>query len=190
MKIYTKTGDKGKTSLFGGERVEKHHLRIEAYGTIDELNAHLGLVGDLIKDAEVIKIIRKIQNELFVIGSMLATPKNKALLKSGKERLNIIKINDSQVVFLENKIDEMNQFLPKMTHFILPGGNPLISHTHIARCVCRRSERFTTKLAVQAEINPIIITYLNRLSDFLFVLARKFASDLNIEEIKWIPEKN
>jgi len=189
MKIYTKTGDKGKTSLFGGTRVPKYHLRIEAYGTIDELNAYMGLLRDQNIDKHTSEVLFKIQNELFTLGAMLATPPEKKLLKSGKERLAIEKINDEKVTFLEREMDCMNESLPTMTHFILPGGNNTVSFCHIARCICRRAERITTQLSDESELNPQILMYLNRLSDYLFVLARKLTIDTKAEEIKWIPEK-
>ena len=189
MKIYTKTGDKGKTSLFGGTRVPKYHLRIEAYGTIDELNAYIGLLKDQKIDKHTSEVLFKIQNELFTLGAMLATPPEKKLLKSGKERLAIEKINDEKVTFLEREMDCMNESLPAMTHFILPGGNNTVSFCHIARCICRRAERITTQLSDESELNPQILMYLNRLSDYLFVLARKLTLDTKAEEIKWIPEK-
>jgi len=189
MKIYTKTGDKGKTSLFGGERVPKHHIRIEAYGTVDELNSFIGLIKDQKIDTETKNTLLKIQTELFTLGSMLATPPNKEKLKSGKERLNIQKLNLKSITFLENEMDKMNSILPPMTHFILPGGHPVVSYCHIARSICRRAERICTLLNEKTTINELIIIYLNRLSDYLFTLARKFSNDFNIDEIKWIPEK-
>lgn len=189
MKIYTRTGDKGKTSLFGGTRVPKYHLRIESYGTIDELNAYLGLLRDQEIDKHTSEVLFKIQHELFTLGAMLATPPEKELLKSGKERLAIEKINDEKVTFLESEMDTMNESLPPMTHFILPGGNNTVSFCHIARCICRRAERITTQLSDESELNPQILMYLNRLSDYLFVLARKLTLDTKAEEIKWIPEK-
>ena len=189
MKIYTKTGDKGKTSLFGGTRVPKYHLRIEAYGTIDELNAHIGLVRDQKVDDHTASILLKIQNELFTLGSMLATPPEKELLKSGKQRLTIEKTDANKIMVLEKEMDAMNEHLPPMTHFILPGGNPIVSHCHIARCVCRRAERITTQLSDESSLNPQILMYLNRLSDYLFVLARKLTFDTKSLEIPWIPEK-
>ncbi len=189
MKIYTKTGDKGTTALFGGTRVSKDHLRIESYGTIDELNSYVGLVKDQATNKETKKALIKVQNDLFTLGAMLATPPEKETLKSGKERLNIPKINASSIQFLEDEIDFMNTKLPQMTHFILPGGHTTVSFCHIARCVCRRAERLSVSLNEEAEINPDVLTYLNRLSDYLFVLARKLSQDLSAEEVKWIPEK-
>lgn len=189
MKIYTKTGDKGTTSLFGGVRVSKDHARIEAYGTVDELNSYIGLIKDQTIDPGIKNVLTKIQQNLFVTGSMLATPEEKEILKSGQERLNIQKINASSVTDLEKKIDEMNLQLPQMTHFILPGGHTTVSFCHIARCVCRRAERLSVSLHEAENMNPIILTYLNRLSDYLFVLARKLSQDLSVNEIKWVPEK-
>ncbi|PHS52230.1 MAG: ATP:cob(I)alamin adenosyltransferase [Lutibacter sp.] len=189
MKIYTKTGDTGKTSLFGGTRVPKYHTRIEAYGTVDELNSYIGLIRDQKIDTHTSEILLKIQHELFTIGSMLATPPEKQLLKSGKERLTISKINDESIELLENEIDLMNKTLPEMTHFILPGGHTTVSFCHIARCICRRAERISTLLSDESSIEPKILVYLNRLSDFLFVLARKLTYDNNTKEIEWIPEK-
>ena len=189
MKIYTKTGDKGKTSLFGGTRVPKYHLRIEAYGTVDELNSYIGLIRDQKMDSHNTKILLKIQNELFTLGSMLATPPEKEILKSGKERLNIPKITEESIELLEKEIDKMNESLPPMSNFILPGGHTTVSFCHITRCICRRAERITTLLNDESTINPNILMYLNRLSDYLFVLARKLTIDNEAQEIPWIPEK-
>ncbi|MFN0729168.1 cob(I)yrinic acid a,c-diamide adenosyltransferase [Polaribacter gochangensis] len=189
MKIYTKTGDKGTTALFGGTRVPKHHLRIESYGTVDELNSYIGLVRDQNIDTNAIGSLIRVQNELFTLGSMLATPPEKEILKSGKERLNIPKITSENVALLEQEIDSMNLELPTMTHFILPGGNQTVSFCHIARCICRRTERLVTALNENETVNPAILEYLNRLSDYLFVLARKLSKDLSVKETPWIPEK-
>lgn len=189
MKIYTKTGDKGTTALFGGTRVKKYNLRIESYGTVDELNSYIGLIKDQNISESIKSSLLKIQNELFTIGAMLATPPEKETLKSGKERLNIPKVNEDSILFLENEIDKMDAELPQMTHFILPGGHQAVSFCHIARCVCRRTERLTVELNDNETINPDVIKYLNRLSDFLFTLARKLSKDLSVEEIKWIPQK-
>ncbi len=189
MKIYTKTGDKGKTSLFGGNRVPKYHLRIEAYGTVDELNSYVGLIRDQKIDKHTSKILLKIQHELFTLGAMLATPSEKKILKNGKERLNISKINNTSVSLLEDEIDAMNEILPEMTHFILPGGHTTVSFCHIARCISRRAERIATQLSDENYVEEEILIYLNRLSDYLFVLARKLTIDNNAQEICWIPEK-
>lgn len=189
MKIYTKTGDKGNTSLFGGGRVKKYNLRIEAYGTIDELNSYIGLIRDQKIDKHSFNVLIKIQNDLFTIGSMLATSPEKEILKSGKERLKIMKISNESISFLENEIDLMNELLQPMTHFVLPGGHTTVSYCHIARCICRRAERITTKLSDKSTVSKEILMYLNRLSDYLFVLARKLSLDTKAQEIKWIPEK-
>jgi len=189
MKIYTKTGDKGTTALFGGTRVSKHHIRIDSYGTIDELNAWLGLIRDQKIDSHSKKLLAIIQDKLFTIGAILATDPEKALLKSGKERLNIPKINASDIELLEKEMDAMNESLPPMTHFILPGGHTTVSYCHIARTVCRRAERMATQLFEKEPFDENVLSYINRLSDYLFVLARKLSKDLKADEIKWIPEK-
>ena len=189
MKIYTKTGDKGTTALFGGTRVKKYNLRIESYGTVDELNSYIGLIKDQKISNSIKKSLLRIQNELFTLGAMLATPPEKETLKSGKERLNIPKVDENSIQFLENEIDKMDAELPQMTHFILPGGHQVVSFCHVARCVCRRAERLCVELNDQEAIQNDILKYLNRLSDYLFTLARKLSKDLSVEEIKWIPEK-
>lgn len=189
MKIYTKTGDKGTTALFGGSRVPKHHIRIESYGTVDELNSHMGMLRDLIEDEHSQQTIIKIQDRLFTLGSMLATDPKKATLKSGKERLDISKISPADIELLEQEMDAMNDRLPPMTHFVLPGGHPTVSSCHIARCVCRRAERLATALFEIEPFEEKVLQYLNRLSDYLFVLARKLSNDLGAKEIQWIPEK-
>ena len=189
MKIYTKTGDKGTTALFGGTRVPKHHIRIESYGTVDELNSHLGLIRDQAIDLHYKSMLIQIQDKLFTVGAILATAPEKATLKSGKERLNISKINEEDIQLLENEMDKMNNQLPPMTHFVLPGGHQTVSFCHIARCVCRRAERLAAQLNDYQPVDPLVLKYLNRLSDYLFVLARKLSKDLNAEEVKWIPKK-
>jgi cob(I)alamin adenosyltransferase len=189
MKIYTKTGDKGTTALFGGTRVSKHHIRIDSYGTIDELNAWLGLIRDQEIDTHSKKLLAIIQDKLFTLGAVLATDPEKALLKSGKERLNIPKINASDIELLEKEMDAMNESLPPMTHFKLPGGHTTVSYCHIARTVCRRAERMATQLFEKEPFEENVLSYINRLSDYLFVLARKLSKDLKADEIKWIPEK-
>ena len=189
MKIYTKTGDKGETSLFGGTRVKKYNLRIEAYGTIDELNSHIGLIRDQKIDTKTFEVLINVQNNLFTLGSMLATPPNKEKLKNGKDRLKIQKIETEEILFLENQMDLMNTTLKPMTHFILPGGSSVVSYCHIARCVCRRAERITVELSETETINDNVLIYLNRLSDYLFVLARKLTLDNNVTEIEWNSKK-
>ncbi|GGE34984.1 cob(I)yrinic acid a,c-diamide adenosyltransferase [Psychroflexus planctonicus] len=189
MKIYTKTGDKGTTALFGGTRVPKSHLRIDAYGTVDELNSHIGLVKDTYENKDVKNLLNRIQDRLFTIGAILATDPEKAKLKNGKERLTIPKISQEDIEKLEQEIDQMNESLPEMTHFILPGGHPSVSNCHITRCVCRRAERLATALYNLEPFDEEVLQYLNRLSDYLFVLARKISQDVDAEEVKWIPEK-
>lgn len=190
MKIYTKTGDKGTTALFGGTRVPKHHIRIESYGTVDELNSHIGLIRDQNIAENHKQLLTHIQDRLFTLGAILATAPDKAILKSGKERLNIPKIGDKDILLLEETIDKMNEDLPPMTNFILPGGHQTVSFCHIARCVCRRAERLTSFLNENEAVDEKVLMYLNRLSDFLFVLARKLSQELQAEEIKWVPQKN
>ena len=189
MKIYTKTGDEGMTSLFGGTRVPKHHLRIESYGTLDELNSYIGLVRDQDIDVHYKNVLNEIQDRLFTLGAILATPPEKETLKNGQARLAIDLISEEDCLFLENEIDSMDASLPQMTHFVLPGGHTTVSYCHIARCVCRRAERLATHLNEIEPLNGFVLKYLNRLSDYLFVLARKLTSDLKAEEIKWIPRK-
>ena len=189
MKIYTKTGDAGTTALFGGSRVHKHNIRIESYGTVDELNSNIGLIRSQEIDEHSKNILIQIQNKLFTIGSTLATDPKRAVLKSGKERLKIEKVNEEHIKLLEDEMDAMNDVLPALTHFILPGGNSAVSYCHIARTVCRRAERRATLLNETEPLDPLVIKYLNRLSDYLFVLARKLSQDLNVEEIQWLPEK-
>lgn len=189
MKIYTKTGDNGTTALFGGTRVPKHHIRIESYGTVDELNSWLGLIRDQNISNSSKQELTKIQEDLFTLGAILATDPEKAVLKNGKERLNISKIGDSHINKLEFAIDTMEQDLPQMTHFILPGGHTTVSYCHIARTVCRRAERMATLLYENEAFDERVLCYLNRLSDYLFVLARKLSKELSADEVKWIPEK-
>ncbi len=180
MKIYTKTGDSGKTSLLGGTRVPKHHIRIEAYGSVDELNSFIGMIRDLEPGSE--KILKEIQDRLFTIGSLLAADPEKSKMK-------LPDLVEQDISLLENEIDSMNASLPELKSFILPGGHPNASWCHIARCACRRCERQVTHLAENHEVHPLVITYLNRLSDYLFVLARKILAGYNISEITWHPRK-
>lgn len=189
MKIYTKTGDKGLTSLFGGTRVSKHNLRIESYGNIDELNAQIGFLRDSISQNELKEVLLTIQNQLFTLGAMLATDPDKQTLKNGKARLNIPKISKADVFNLEQQIDLFNETLPEMTHFILPGGHPVVSICHIARTSCRKAERRIVALQELSFVDEVILEYINRLSDYLFVLARKLAALNHIDEILWMPEK-
>jgi len=189
VKIYTKTGDKGTTALFGGTRVPKYHIRIDSYGTVDELNSYIGLIRDQEIDPRSKEILMHIQDKLFTVGAILATDPEKSILKSGKERLNIPKIDEEDITLLEQEMDQMESTLPPMTHFVLPGGHTTVSYCHIARCVCRRAERLATLLNDEEPFDERVLKYLNRLSDYLFVLARKLSKDLQAEEIKWIPKK-
>jgi len=182
MKIYTRKGDQGETSLLGGQRVPKHHLRIEAYGTVDELNSFLGLLRDQNNmEEQVIKDIIYIQETLFTIGSHLA-------LEPGKEKIKLPEIAKSDIEMLEMKMDEMNNTLTEMRNFVLPGGHQAVSICHVARCVCRRAERNVVHLSEFSRVEKEVISYLNRLSDYLFVLARKLTSDFNIIETPWKPK--
>ncbi|MCX2680218.1 cob(I)yrinic acid a,c-diamide adenosyltransferase [Galbibacter sp. EGI 63066] len=189
MKVYTKTGDKGTTALYGGTRVPKHHIRIEGYGTVDELNSWIGLLRDQQIDARHKKVLIDIQDKLFTIGAILATPPEKEFLKSGKKRLDIPSVAQEDISLLENEIDTMDASLPAMTHFVLPGGHTTVSYCHIARTVCRRAERKASYLHENESFDVLVLHYLNRLSDYLFVLARKLTSDLEVNEVKWIPKK-
>lgn len=182
MKIYTKTGDKGTTSLIGGTKVPKSHLRIEAYGTVDELNSWIGLIGDQIKLKQEKKTLQEIQDRLFTIGSSLACDPKK------EPKLKIPDLLELDIIFLEKEIDKMNKKLPEMKTFIIPGGHPVVSSIHIARCVCRRTERLIVALERNKMfVDPLIIKYLNRLSDYLFVLARYVSKSLKVKEIPWRP---
>jgi len=187
MKIYTKTGDDGTTGLVGGTRLPKHDLRIDCYGTVDELNSYLGLVRDQAISKDSKTALLKIQEQLFIIGALLATDPEKLKDDSKRKRLGISLVKSEAVAFLETEIDAMNLELPPMTHFILPGGHQTVSFCHIARCICRRAERTISKLNANHPTQPEVLIYLNRLSDFIFVLARKLSKELNAEEIKWIP---
>lgn len=189
MKVYTKTGDTGTTALFGGTRVPKHHIRIESYGTVDELNSHIGLIRDQHINVLYKNVLIEVQDRLFTVGAILATPPEKEILKNGQPRLQNLGIVESDIEFLENEIDTMEEALPPMTHFVLPGGHTTVSYCHIARCVCRRAERLAVHLNDIESTDALVIKYLNRLSDYLFVLARKLSHELNAEEVKWIPRK-
>lgn len=182
IKIYTKTGDKGTTSLIGGTKVPKSHLRIESYGTVDELNSHIGLCCDLITNETVRSILRETQDRLFTVGSSLACDP----IKEPKMRIPDLKEED--VALLEKEMDRMNDALPPMTHFLLPGGHPTVSQLHITRCVARRAERCVVRLELESlEVDSLILKYLNRLSDYLFVLSRYLAQELKAEEVPWKP---
>ena len=189
MKVYTKTGDKGTTALFGGTRVPKDHIRIESYGTVDELNSYIGLIRDQDFNQHYKDILIEIQDRLFTVGAILATPPEKEVLKNGEKRLQNLGILESDIELLEKEIDTMEEELPQMTHFVLPGGHTTVSYCHVARCVCRRAERLAVHLSHNEPVADIAIKYLNRLSDYLFVLARKLSHDLHADEVKWIPRK-
>lgn len=181
MKIYTKTGDKGQTSLIGGTRVPKHHIRIEAYGTIDELNSSIGLIRDQQIDKHSKDILVEIQDRLFTIGSYLASDPVKSKMK-------IPELKEEDITLLEKEMDAMNEILPEMRSFVLPGGHTTVSFCHIARCICRRAERLIVHLSENEEVQALVKIYINRLSDYLFVLARKLSHDLKAEEIPWKPK--
>ncbi|MBC7937811.1 MAG: cob(I)yrinic acid a,c-diamide adenosyltransferase [Rhizobacter sp.] len=182
LKIYTKTGDGGKTSLIGGTKVAKSHIRIESYGTVDELNSYIGLCGDHITDEAGKIMLKEIQDRLFTIGSSLACDPDKEPL------MKMPDLKAADILLLETSIDTMNEILPVMKSFILPGGHVAVSHLHVARCVCRRAERICVHMQEeQMFIDPLVIQYLNRLSDYLFVLARYTGHLAGAEEIAWKP---
>lgn len=180
MKLYTKTGDDGFTSLIGGTRVPKYHLRIESYGTIDELNSYIGLISCQEIDEKDQLMLKEIQDRLFTIGSSLAADPEKSKMK-------IPDLNFEDIELLESEIDRMEANLPQLKHFILPGGNNAVSFCHLARCVCRRAERITIELSEMSFVEEKVKVYLNRLSDYLFILSRKIGYDKNIAESAWIP---
>lgn len=182
FKIYTKTGDAGKTSLIGGTKVPKSHIRIESYGTVDELNSYIGLCGDLIDDQACKVVLKEVQDRLFTIGSSLACDPDKEPL------MKIPDLLEDDVTYLEKDIDRMMEALPPMKFFVLPGGHQAVSTLHIARCVCRRAERICVHMAEEnIFVDPLVIIYLNRLSDHLFALSRYVAHLLQVPEVKWIP---
>lgn len=179
-KIYTKTGDSGKTSLIGGTKVFKSDPRIETYGTVDELNSHIGLVNDYTPNEHQRNILKQVQDRLFVIGSALACDPDK------ETGMHIPDLKEEDITILEQEMDRMNEVLPIMKNFILPGGHVAVSSTHVARCVCRRTERLCVNMQEhELFIEPLIIKYLNRLSDYLFVLARLTAQELHVTEVIW-----
>lgn len=182
LKIYTKTGDAGKTSLIGGTKVSKSHLRIETYGTVDELNSYIGLAGDMISDEKSKVVLKEIQDRLFTIGSSLACDPHKEPL------MKIPDLKESDVELLEKEIDKMNEILPAMKSFVLPGGHPAVSTTHVARCICRRAERLCVNMQEhELFVDPLVIKYMNRLSDYLFVLARYAGHLLGVSDVPWKP---
>lgn len=182
MKIYTKTGDEGTTSLFGGKRVSKADLRIETYGTVDELNSFIGLVRDQEVNQKRKNSLVEIQDKLFTIGSILAT-------EPGNTKVKTPSLSEEDIQFLEQEIDAMDADLPPMRFFVLPGGHQSVSYCHLARTVCRRAERLTIALNTLEGVEPLVLKYLNRLSDYLFVLSRKMSHELGAEEIPWKPKK-
>lgn len=180
-KIYTKAGDKGKTGLVGGQRVPKHHIRLEAYGTVDELNSFVGMLQSQTMDKRLQEFLGKLQYKLFDIGAYLATEADDL----GK--YNITACTKEDVIAVENLIDQLNEELPKLRHFIMPGGHQTVALCHVVRTVCRRAERCITRLAEErgVDVDELVIQYINRLSDLLFIMARKLAQDLQIAENKW-----
>jgi len=182
MKIYTKTGDLGKTSLVGGTKVPKNHIRIETYGTVDELNSYIGLIIDHVTDKHTKTVLKEVQDRLFTVGSSLACDPDK------EPRMKIPDLKEKDIVALEKEIDSMSDSIPAMKHFILPGGHVSVSTIHVARCVCRRCERLCVNMQEEELfVEPLVIKYINRLSDYLFVLARYTSHQLGVEEIPWKP---
>ena len=181
MKIYTKGGDKGKTSLVTGTRVKKYHIRLEAYGLIDELNSYIGLLRSFEINDRNNEFLINIQHKLFNIGSILAADEKEI-------KFSLPEINPTDTLNIENEIDFLNETLPALQSFILPGGNQVVSHCHIARTICRKAERKIVKLADEEKIEDELIKFINRLSDYLFVLARAISKEINAKEIKWIPK--
>lgn len=180
--VYTKTGDKGKTSLIGGTRVSKGDIRLDAYGTVDELSSHIGMIWSYEIEPGVKEVLYNIQNQLFVIGAYLATDSSVSDLR------NRLTCDQAEIELLETEMDRMEDALPPLTNFILPGGHPAVASCHIARTVCRRTERRVVEMTQEMEVNEWVITYLNRLSDYLFVLSRHLSNFFNIKEIPWKPK--
>ena len=179
FKIYTKTGDKGETALFGGRRLPKSHLRIDAYGTVDELNSFIGLVRDETEDQVIRDVLYQVQNRLFTVGANLASDPSK------NQNQSLPDLREEDLRLLENEIDRMEEILPPLKNFILPGGHPLVSKTHVARCVCRRAERLSVAVNLEEPVPEVILQYLNRLSDYLFVLSRYLGHQLGVKEVTW-----
>jgi cob(I)alamin adenosyltransferase len=182
-KIYTKSGDYGKTSLTGGTRVDKYDLQVEAYGSIDELKSYLGLVYDYADDMLSKKNLLMIIEKLFIAESLVSADSEKSLSK-------LPQLTEADIVFLEKDIDRMNKTLSPLTAFILPGGHPMVSHCHIARTICRRAERACLRYGAEKDLPEFVGKYLNRMSDYLFVLSRYTAKLLNVDEILWLPKDN
>jgi len=183
MKIYTRTGDKGMTGLFGGARVPKHHIRIESYGTVDELNSYIGLIRHRDIGQHHSEVLGEVQDRLFTIGSILASDPSKS-------NLNVPDLHQSDIDLLEHEMDMMNADLPEMRFFVLPGGNDTVSFCHVARCVCRRAERLAVQLNETEPVEALVLIYLNRLSDYLFVLSRAVSASTGATEVPWKPRKH
>lgn len=180
MKVYTKKGDKGLTGLIGGTRIPKHSLRIDSYGTVDELNSYIGLCRDLIGTESIVKEMIEIQDRLFTMGSLLAADPE-------KNKMKLPELTEVDVTNLENWIDSYSAQLEPMKFFVLPGGHVTVSQLHVARCVCRRAERLVSQLNQEVELYALPLQYLNRLSDYIFTLCRFMAKELNIQETPWVP---
>jgi len=181
MKIYTKAGDRGISTLLGGNIVPKDHPRLEAYGTLDELNSWIGLIRDQVTDEEMRQALLKIQDRIMVGSTILASEK-------ANTSVDLPELHENDIGFLEKEIDRMEKLLKPLQSFILPGGHTTVSYCHLARTICRRAERYSIKFIKNSEQTGRLVKYLNRLSDYLFVLARKIAMDLKIEEIIWQPD--
>lgn len=188
MKIYTKTGDKGETSLYGGTRVSKAAARVESYGTLDELNAFIGLAKAEISDEKVLNQLQKIQFDLFTVGSEAATPTDKMFLANGKSRLDLL-ISEEEIMELERWMDDLDAELEPLQFFILPSGGKAAASVHVCRTVCRRAERAMVHLNETEEVRPELIKYLNRLSDYLFILARYISKISGEKEEYWNPSE-
>ncbi|MDX2361751.1 MAG: cob(I)yrinic acid a,c-diamide adenosyltransferase [Crocinitomicaceae bacterium] len=180
MKVYTKKGDTGTTQLIGGTRIPKNSLRIEAYGTVDELNSYIGLIRDQDISDEYVQQLLEIQDRLFTLGALLASDPN-------KQKMELPQLAEGDITALEQWIDKMDEALEPMKSFVLPGGHTTVSYTHVARCVCRRAERVITELSLNDEVSATVLAYVNRLSDYLFVLGRKLTKDLGVQEQPWQP---
>ncbi len=181
MKIYTRKGDDGTTGLLGGVRVAKHHARIEAYGNVDELNSYIGLLRDLLVTSQHETLLLSIQDRLFTIGSHLAVD------PAHKGKMKLPELSEEDVRSLEQAMDALDEVLPPMTNFVLPGGHATVSHCHVARCICRRAERSIVFLHEQEQVDSLILEYINRLSDYLFTLSRVVALEMKAKETPWIP---
>jgi cob(I)alamin adenosyltransferase len=184
MQIYTRTGDDGTTGLIGGSRIKKHDIRLEAYGTVDELNSYIGVIRSMQNDEHADQVLEKIQRKLFVIGAHLASDESTILIKKQ------LPWGETDIAMLEREMDQMFNVLPRLNNFILPGGSQATSFCHVARTICRRAERRIVELSEKCEIDSNLIKYINRLSDYLFVLSRKVTFDQKVPEILWSPDVN